>query len=69
MRLPAFNDNLRRTISARLQAWPRHVGDAGHTVEPGVAGPKALKRAAVSVILTDDGQGQAALVLTLRPAI
>ena len=68
MRLPAFTEDLRRTITERLQAWPRYAADPGYTVDTGHAGHKPLKRAAVSVILTGDGHGQAALVLTLRPS-
>lgn len=52
---PLFDTALRETVSTRLQQR------ALRTQQPG-----SLKRAAVTVILTDDGDGRAALVLTLR---
>ena len=52
---PRFDTALRATIAARLaQREIRAIGES------------PLKRAAVTVILTDDGHGGAALVLTLR---
>ena len=50
-----FDDQLRLRISARLQARP-----------PLTTPATPLKRAAVTVIVTDDGHGHAALVLTQR---
>lgn len=52
---PSFDDRLRTRIAARLQAR-----------QPLTTPSTALKRAAVTVIVTDDGHGHAALVLTLR---
>lgn len=52
---PAFDANLRDTIATRL----RHRTVFSISDSP-------LKRAAVSVIVTDGGEGHAALVLTLR---
>ena len=57
MQNPRFDTALRDTVAARLQQRALRTTPAG-----------ALKRAAVSVILTDDGNGRAALVLTLRPS-
>jgi 8-oxo-dGTP pyrophosphatase MutT (NUDIX family) len=51
----AFNETLRSAISERLQQW---------SVAPQES--LALKRAAVTVIITDAGDGTAALILTLR---
>ncbi len=51
----AFNDALRHSISERLQAWPVAPIEAG-----------TLKRAAVAIIITDTGDGTAALILTRR---
>ena len=52
---PQFDDALRARITTRLQAW-----------QPLTTAATPLKRAAVTVIVTDDGNGHAALVLTLR---
>lgn len=52
---PAFNAALRASITARLQAR-----------QPLTTPSTPLKRAAVTVIVTDDGAGRAALVLTRR---
>ncbi len=51
----AFHDTLRLAISKQLQQWP--VAET-----PG----STLKRAAVAVIITDAGDGTAALILTKR---
>ena len=53
---PVFDHALRDTVTMRL--GQRTLGTAP---------AQSLKRAAVTVILTDDGHGKAALVLTLRP--
>jgi 8-oxo-dGTP pyrophosphatase MutT (NUDIX family) len=50
-----FDSKFRGAISERLQRWSAAPIDS-----------KALKRAAVAVIITDAGDGTAALVLTLR---
>jgi 8-oxo-dGTP pyrophosphatase MutT (NUDIX family) len=51
----AFNETLRTAISTRLKGWPVAAQDS-----------PTLKRAAVTVIITDTGDGSAALILTLR---
>ena len=53
---PDFEPALRERIVARLNSRALRTRS-----------PASLKRAAVTVILTDDGNGKAALVLTLRP--
>ncbi len=52
----AFDAALRERIAQRLTRRTRRRAAA-----------QSLKRAAVTVLLTDDGEGMAALVLTLRP--
>ena len=52
---PPFDEHLRARITARLQSR-----------RPLTTLSTPLKRAAVTVIVTDDGHGNAALVLTLR---
>lgn len=52
---PPFDEQLRARITTRLQAR-----------QPLTTLSTPLKRAAVTVIVTDDGHGNAALVLTLR---
>lgn len=54
---PRFDTALRAALAARLAA----LG------EPAAAAPCDLKRAAVCLIVADDGAGAASVVLTLRP--